>query len=313
MKVLVTGGAGFIGSHLTERLAREGHEVKVYDNLSTGKRSNLEGAGVGVTTRSVELVEADVRDLPQLEWHLAGCEVVFHQAAIVSVPRSVADPQESHDVNLQGTLNVLQAARRQKVRRVVFASSAAIYGDEPTLPKHEGMLPAPASPYGIEKLTSEHYLDVWNRLHGLETVALRYFNVFGPRQDPSSPYSGVISIFVDRALRGEGVTFFGDGGHTRDFVFVEDVVQANVLAGTTRGVSGVFNVARGEETSLRGLVSKLESAVGRSIPTKQEAPRAGDIRASVANIDKAKGTLGYAPRVTVEEGLRRLVTHLGMR
>jgi UDP-glucose 4-epimerase len=238
----------------------------------------------------------------------AGCEVIFHEAAIVSVPYSVEHPQETHDVNLQGTLNVLEAARHAKARRLVFASSAAVYGDAPGLPKHEGMLPTPISPYGLEKLTGEHYLSIFARLYGVETVSLRYFNVFGPRQDPSSAYSGVISIFADRASRGEPVTIFGDGSAYRDFVFVADVVEANLLAAHAAGVSGrSFNVARGEKTTLTALTEMIGQAVGRTLKVEHAAPRAGDIAESLADIGRARSDLGFAPKVAVLEGLRQLL------
>lgn len=303
MKALVTGGAGFIGSHLVDRLLRDGYGVRVVDNFSTGKRENLASAG-----DKVEVVEADVRDAWQVKELAAGCDVIFHEAAIVSVPYSVEHPQETHDVNLQGTLNLLEAARQAKTKRLVFASSAAVYGDAPGLPKHEGMLPTPIAPYGLEKLTSEHYLAIFARLYGVETVSLRYFNVFGPRQDPSSAYSGVISIFADRAKRGEPVTIFGDGTAYRDFVCVEDVVEANMLAAKTPGISGrAFNVGRGEKTTLKDLVGMVGRVVGRELVVKHEAVRVGDIAESLADISRAKSDLGYVPKVPVEEGLRRLL------
>jgi UDP-glucose 4-epimerase len=304
MKALVTGGAGFIGSHLVERLLGDGHEVRVIDDFSTGKRANLEP----FLGKTLEVVEADIRNGWELRTLAAGCEVIFHEAAIVSVPYSVEHPQETHDVNLQGTLNVLEAARHAKTRRLVFASSAAVYGDAPGLPKHEGMLPTPISPYGLEKLTGEHYLSIFARLYGVETVSLRYFNVFGPRQDPSSAYSGVISIFADRARRGEPVTIFGDGSAYRDFVFVADVVEANLLAARTPGVSGrSFNVARGEKTTLTDLTGMIGRAVGRTLKVEHAAPRAGDIAESVADIGRARSDLGFAPKVAVEDGLRQLL------
>jgi UDP-glucose 4-epimerase len=303
MKALVTGGAGFIGSHIAERLAREGHGVRIVDNLSSGKRENIAGFA-----SHVEFVPADIRDATRLEALFAGCDVVFHEAAIVSVPYSVEHPQETHDTNIQGTLNVLLAARKAGVRRVVFASSAAVYGDEPTQPKSEAMLPCPIAPYGVEKLTSEHYLRVFSKLYGVETVALRYFNVFGPRQDPSSPYSGVISIFVDRALSGRSPTIFGDGSACRDFVFVDDVVAANLAAASREGVSGqVFNVACGVRTTLNELLACLGRVTGRPMEAAYAEPRAGDIPVSVADIGLARRLLGYAPKVGVEEGLRALV------
>lgn len=306
MKAMVTGGAGFIGSHIAERLVADGHAVRIYDNFTSGKRENLahlEGR--------VEVVEADVRDAPQLDYCCRDCDVVFHEAAIVSVPYSVEHPQETHDVNIQGTFNVLEAAKRRGVKRVVFACSAAVYGDDPEMPKRESMRPAPMSPYGIEKLTGEHYLAVWSRLFGLETVSLRYFNVFGERQDPSSAYSGVISIFVDRALRGAPVTIFGDGGQYRDFVYVGNVVDANIRAATTPGIAGrTYNVGCGVKTTLLELLDTIERIVGSKVERKLADPRAGDIRESLADIARIRAELGYEPTVGVEEGLRRLVRHV---
>ncbi len=306
MKALVTGGAGFIGSHIIERLVAEGHEVRAYDNLSSGKRENLAHLGA-----KVELVEADVRDAPQLDFYATGCDVIFHEAAVVSVPYSVEHPQETHDVNIQGTLNVLMAAKRRGVKRVVFASSAAIYGEDPEMPKREEMRPQPMSPYGVEKITSEHYLSVWNQLYGVETVCLRYFNVFGERQDPSSAYSGVISIFVDRALRGAGVTLFGDGLQYRDFVYVGNVVDANLRAATTPGVGGrAYNVGCGARTTLLELLAAVERIVGAKVERTHGPARAGDIRESIADIGKIEAELGYEAKVGVEEGLRRLIGHV---
>ena len=308
MRAMVTGGAGFIGSHITERLVREGHDVRVVDSFRTGKRTNLD---VASSLGNVEIVEADVRDAPQLDSLMDGVDVVFHQAAVVSVPYSVEHPQETHDVNLQGTLNVLFAARRRGVKRIVFAGSAAAYGDDPELPKRESMFPAPSSPYGVEKLASERYLAACAPLYGVETVTLRYFNVFGPRQDPSSPYSGVISIFVERALRGDRVTVYGDGTQSRDFVFVEDVVEANLRAATTPGVSGrVYNVATGNETTVNELAAMLGRVVGRELAVAYEPRRPGDILKSLADIGRARADLGYAPRIGIEAGLERLVAHV---
>ena len=303
MRALVTGGAGFIGSHIAERLLSRGDSVRIYDNLSSGRRENMASFA-----SSIELVEADVRDAASLEKAAAGCEVIFHEAAIVSVPYSVEHPQETHDTNIQGTLNVLLAARGAGVRRVVFASSAAVYGDDPVQPKTESMLPCPIAPYGVEKLTGEHYLRVFSKLYGVQTVALRYFNVFGPRQDPTSAYSGVISIFVDRALTGRTPTIFGDGSASRDFVFVDDVVQANLAAASREGVSGrAINVACGKGTTLNELLGCLGRVTEREIRATYAAPRAGDIPVSLADIGLARKLLGYEPRVGIEEGLRALV------
>ena len=305
MQTLVTGGAGFIGSHLVERLVAEGHRVRVLDNLSTGHRHNLEPL-----LDRVALTVGDIRDAALVQALSAGCDWVFHQAAVVSVPYSVEHPLATHAVNIAGTLNVLQAARAQGVRRVVFACSAAVYGDDAPLPQHEALTPAPASPYGLEKLTGEHYCRLFHRLYGLETVALRYFNVFGPRQDPRSPYSGVISIFVARALSGEAPVIYGDGEQTRDFVFVEDIVRANLLAATTPAAAGrSYNIGRAEATTLNQLVALLGDIAGTRPAPRYAPARTGDVRHSRAAIDRARAELGYAPAVAVAEGLRRLVAY----
>jgi UDP-glucose 4-epimerase len=306
MKALVTGGAGFIGSHIAQRLVRDGHSVRILDNLSSGKRENL-----AAFAKDVEFIEADVRDAPQLEYYASGCDVVFHQAAVVSVPYSVEHPQETHDVNIQGTLNVLLAAKTRGVRRVVFACSAAVYGDDPQLPKRETMPMTPISPYGVEKGAGEMYMRAWSRLYGVETVSLRYFNVFGERQDPASPYSGVISVFASRVSKGEGVVIFGDGRQSRDFVYVSNVVDANLLAATRPGVCGrAFNVGCGTQTTLLELLAAIAKIAGRDLAPAHQPARAGDIVASVADISLARRELGYEPTIGVEEGLRRLVASL---
>lgn len=305
MKILVTGGAGFIGSHIAEACLRRGDEVVIIDNLTSGHRSNLASF-----IRDVQFVEGDVRDRKLLSICAAGCDVIYHQAAIVSVPYSIEHPRETHDVNIIGTFNVLEAAREAQAGRVVFACSAAVYGEDPELPKHEGMNTQPISPYGLEKLTGEHYAKIYHALYGLETVSLRYFNVFGPRQDPKSPYSGVISIFVDRLLSGETPTIFGDGEQCRDFVFVENVVQANLLAGSAPKAAGrSYNIGLGERTTLNQLVEVLGRIEDRPFSARYEAARAGDIRASYADISRARSELDYSPSVGVEEGLRRLLAY----
>lgn len=308
MKVLITGGAGFIGSHIAERLVREGHSVRVLDNLTSGRRENL-----AAVAGDVELQVGDVRDEAACARAAEGVELVFHEAAIVSVPYSVEHPRETHAVNVLGTLNVALAARDAGARRVVFACSAAVYGEEPTLPKHEGMRPEPVSPYGVEKIAGEQYLRAFAHVYGLETVSLRYFNVFGPRQDPTSAYSGVISVFADRILRGTELRVFGDGQQTRDFVFVEDVVAANLLAGTAPAAAAsgqAYNVACGVRTTLLELAALLSEVSGKPLAITHAEPRVGDVRDSVADIARARRDLGYAPRVSMRDGLAALVRSL---
>jgi len=305
LRVLVTGGAGFIGSHITAHLLERGDSVCIVDNLSTGRLENM-----ATFADQVDFIEGDIRDADLLHDAACECALVYHEAAVVSVPYSIEHPQETHDVNIQGTLNVLQAARRQKVKRVVYASSAAIYGEDPELPKSESMAPAPIAPYGIEKITGEYYLSAFDKLYGVETVSLRYFNVFGPRQDPKSPYSGVISIFVDRMLGEQTPTIFGDGEQYRDFVYIDNVVQANLLAGTVPSAAGgCFNIGCGAKTSLNDLLGMLSRIAGRDIKAEYASDRSGDIRESVADIGRAARVLGYAPSIGAEEGLTRLVEH----
>ncbi|MDD4255240.1 MAG: SDR family oxidoreductase [Methanofollis sp.] len=302
MKYIVTGGAGFIGSHIAEAL-RDRHEVVVIDDFSTGHPENLRGF-------DVTLVEGSVADLPLLQEIFAGADGVFHQAAIASVPKSVADPLATHEANLTGTLNVLLAARDAGVRKVVLASSSAVYGESPELPKREGMLPEPLSPYAVSKLAGEHYAASFSRLYGLQAVCLRYFNVFGPRQDPSSPYSGVISIFADRILAGKPITIYGDGEQTRDFVYVADVVRANLRA-MEGGAEGVFNIARGRTTTLNALAETMMRAAGRTVEVGHAEARAGDIRHSCADITRAREILGWAPEWGLEDGLARTIRAAG--
>ena len=306
MKVLVTGGAGFIGSHIVTRLVREAHDVRVFDNLSTGKLENL-----AHVASDVNVVVGDIRDEGAVGRAAAGVDLVFHEAAIVSVPYSVEHPRETHAVNVLGTLNVALAARDAGAKRLVFACSAAVYGEDPELPKREAMRPVPVSPYGVEKIAGEQYLHAFSAIYGIETVSLRYFNVFGPRQDPSSAYSGVISIFADRILRGAELKVYGDGKQTRDFVFVDNVVDANMLAATTVGVSGrAYNVACGRSTTLLELGALLGDVSGKVPRIVHAEPRLGDVRDSVADISLARAELGYAPRVTVRDGLAALVASL---
>jgi nucleoside-diphosphate-sugar epimerase len=299
---LVTGGAGFIGSHLAEELVRRGHPVRVADNFSTGKRGNL------AHIPGVEILEGDLADPAVAARAVKGCDVVLHQAAIPSVPRSVKDPVTSNRANIDATLNVLVAARDAGVRRLVFAGSSSVYGDTPTLPKREDMPPHPLSPYALQKLVGEEYGRLFTRLYGFETVTIRYFNVFGPRQDPGSPYSGVISLFAKALLAGERPTVHGDGGQTRDFTYVANVVDGVLRAAVAPAASGrVINVATGGRVSLLQLFAALKALTGAHVEPVFGPPREGDVRDSQADISLAKELLGYAPIVGFEEGLKRTV------
>jgi UDP-glucose 4-epimerase len=309
MRALVTGGAGFIGSHLASRLASDGHEVRVLDNFSTGSRSNLKVLG-----DSVDLVEGDIQSYERAHNAVQGCEVVFHQAALPSVPRSIQDPLTSTAVNVIGTLNLLLAARDSGVRRVVYASSSSIYGADRTLPKSEDRAPMPISPYAVAKLASEGYCRSFSEVYGLETVAIRYFNVFGPRQDPLSQYAAVIPRFITALLAGEAPTVFGDGEQSRDFTYIDNVVEANLLASTAEGVSGqAFNVACGERISLNRLLDELREIIGNDVEANYLEARPGDVKHSLADIGRAREQLGYEPLVNLDEGLRRTVEYLRER
>lgn len=304
MRTLVTGGAGFIGSHIVRRLLDLGHTVRVLDNFSTGKRSN-----VGEIADRVELIEGDIRSYHIAREAVEGVDVIFHQAALPSVPRSIKDPITTHEVGVNGTLNLLQSARECGVGRVIFASSSSIYGNNPVLPKHEELMPAPMSPYAVSKLTGEHYFQVFHQLYGLETVALRYFNVFGPRQDPTSQYSAVIPRFIQMMRRGERPTIYGDGEQSRDFTYIDNVVHANLLVATAEtGVAGrVFNAACHDQITLNHLVATLNEALGTSIEPIRAEPRLGDVRHSFAAIDRLRDAVGYEPLVEFTEGIRRAV------
>jgi len=298
---LVTGGAGFIGSHLADELIRRGERVRIADSFITGKRANL------ATLSRAELIEGDLADLDVARKAAAGMDYVLHQAAIPSVPRSVEDPLSSHRANVDATLNVLIAAREAGVRRVVYAGSSSAYGDTPTLPKREDMPTDPLSPYALQKLMGEEYLKLFTRLYGLETVSIRYFNVFGPRQDPSSPYSGVISVFTRALLENRAPTIHGDGEQTRDFTYVANVVDG-VLRACTANASGlVINVATGSRISLNSLFRTLRNLTGRHLEPSYAGPRAGDVRDSQADISLAHRVLGYQPLVSFEDGLRQTV------
>jgi nucleoside-diphosphate-sugar epimerase len=307
----VTGGAGFIGSHLTEELLRRGHQVRVADNFSTGKRENIDAAvrASGVTLpAALDVVEGDLADLEVARRAVEGSQFVLHQAAIPSVPRSVKDPISSNRANIDGTLSVLVAARDAGVKRVVFAGSSSEYGDTPTLPKHEAMPTNPLSPYALQKVVGEEYLRLFTRLYGLETVSIRYFNVFGPRQDPGSPYSGVISLFIKWLLAGQAPTIYGDGGQTRDFTYVANVVDGVLRACEAPQASGeAINVATEGRVSLNELLAVLQRIIGTNLTATYGPPRVGDVRDSQASIDKARRLLGYAPIVPFEEGLGRTV------
>ena len=299
---LVTGGAGFIGSHLCEELVRRGHTVRVADSLITGKRSNLDHVA------GVEFLEGDLSDLAFARRAAEGVQYVLHQAAIPSVPRSVKDPIASNRANVDATLNILVAARDAGVARLVFAGSSSAYGNTPTLPKREDMPSNPLSPYALQKVVGEQYLQMFTRLYGFETVSIRYFNVFGPRQDPSSPYSGVISVFATALLEKRPPTIYGDGEQTRDFTYVSNVVDGVLRACEAPGASGeVINVATGGRISLNDLFRAMRAIVGGTVEPVYDEARAGDVRDSQADIAKAQSLLGYEPTVSFEEGLRRTV------
>ena len=300
---VVTGGGGFIGSHIVEELLRRKQAVKVIDNFSTGKRENVKAF-----EPQAEVIEADLAVDSNLADLLRGAEYVIHQAAIPSVPKSIIDPLKSHRSNVDGTLRLLLACRDAGVRRVVYASSSSLYGDSPTLPKHEGMMPNPLSPYGAQKLFGEMYSQVFTKAYGLETVALRYFNVFGPRQDAASQYSGVLALFIPAVLQDRRPTIYGDGLQSRDFTYVQNVVEANLLACTAPGVAGeAFNVACGDRITVNSMLQQINNITGKDIKPIYAEPRAGDIKHSQASISKAQQKLGYKPQISFEEGLRRTI------
>jgi UDP-glucose 4-epimerase len=300
---LVTGGCGFIGSHIAEALVRRGDRVRVLDNLSTGKVANLEPCG-----DKVELLRGDLTDHASVAEAVRGVDCVFHEAALASVPRSVEAPLETHAACVTGTLMLLDAARRAGVRRLVYAASSSAYGDRPTSPKLESDLPLPISPYGAAKLAAELYCQAFTASYGFETVALRYFNVFGPRQDPDSPYSAVIPLFLTAMLAGRRPTIYGDGHQSRDFTYVTNIVDGNLLAADAPGVAGrVFNIANGRATSLLELLAQLNGLLGLRIEPIHAPSRAGDIRESLADITAARQSLGYEPQVGFDEGLRQSI------
>jgi UDP-glucose 4-epimerase len=301
---LVTGGGGFIGSHLVKRLLRDGQSVRVLDNFATGRRANLEEV-----LDDIELIEGDLQSYERVHNAVRGCDFAFHLGALPSVPRSIQDPLTSNATNVVGTLNVLLAARDEGVQRVVYASSSSLYGASTELPKREDMHPLPIAPYAVSKLAAEGYCRAFHQVYGLETVALRYFNVFGPGQDPQSQYAAVIPNFITAALDGGRPTIHGDGEQSRDFTFVDNAVDANLLAASAAGAAGqAFNIACGERTSLNDIVARISVLAGREVEAVHADSRPGDVRHSLADISKAREILGYEPAVDFEEGLRRTFT-----
>jgi nucleoside-diphosphate-sugar epimerase len=303
---LVTGGAGFIGSNITAKLVSEGHNVRVLDNLATGRESNLSGL-----IDKIDFIKGDIRDLAACKKAAEGVDGVLHLAALPSVPRSVQDPVTSNDVNVNGTLNMLVAARDAKVRRFVFSSSSSVYGDTPGLPRREDMKPSPLSPYALQKLTGEYYCKVFHGLYGLGTVVLRYFNVFGPNQDPKSQYAAVIPKFIAALKSGVAPVIYGDGGQTRDFTFVADVVKANILASRCpdSAVGMVYNVARGDRVSLNQMLGMLKEIMKSNITPEYQPSRAGDVRDSQADSSLAQKNLGWSPDVVFRQGLEKTVSY----
>lgn len=303
---LVTGGAGFIGSHIAARLLANGERVRILDNLSTGKRANVDFLGA-----DVEFFEGDIRDLETVKRAASGVHTIFHQAAEPSVPRSVADPIGTYEVNVTGTLNVLVAARDGGCGKVVFASSSAIYGDSPEMPKTELMLPAPLSPYASSKLAGEGLCRVFAQSYGLDAIALRYFNVFGPRQDPNSAYAAVIPRFLAALTAGEEPVIYGDGGQSRDFIYIDNVVDANLLAATTPGIGGqVFNIATGTAVTLNEMLAQVAGILNAQPNPRHEPVRAGDIRHSLADISAVRSALGFEVRIPFADGLKRTIASM---
>lgn len=300
---LVSGGAGFIGSHVVEALLEQGEQVRVLDNFFTGRRENLADFG-----GKLDLICGDVRDYPTVQKAVAGVDYVLHLAAIPSVIRSVEDPLLTNQVNVEGTLNLLQASRKSSVKRVVYSSSSSIYGDSPELPRREEMTPSPLSPYSLQKLVGENYCSLFYRLYSLETVILRYFNVYGPRQDPSSIYSGVISRFITALLTDQAPIIYGDGEQTRDFSFVSDVAWATVAAARAPGVAGeILNIAAGQAYSLHQLLAILKEETGSRLPPVYQEARPGDVRHSLGDISRSKAALGFDPKFSFPEGLKRTI------
>jgi nucleoside-diphosphate-sugar epimerase len=300
---LVTGGAGFIGSHLVEALLKINYQVRVLDNFMTGKRQNISSI-----LSHIQLIEGDLRDFETVRKAAEAVDFIFHLGALPSVPRSIQDPITSNDVNIQGTLHVLEAARQMKVKRVIFSSSSSVYGDSPILPKREDAVPNPLSPYAVTKLAGEHYCKVYYKIYGLETVCLRYFNVFGPKQDPTSQYAAAIPRFINALLVNKPPLVYGDGEQSRDFTYVDNVVQANILAIEAPEAPGqILNIAYGKQVTVNELIKTLNAILGKKIQPIYESSRPGDIRHSLADISQARRILGFSPTVSLEEGLRRAV------
>ena len=301
---LITGGAGFIGSNIAEHLVNQGRSVRVFDNFSTGKRHNVHSF-----EKKAEIIEGDLRNPDEVKRAVAGVRYILHLGAMPSVPRSVEDPVTSHDVNITGTQNVLLAARDAKCKRVVFSSSSSVYGDTPTLPKVEDMTPSPLSPYAVHKITGEYYCRIFWQLYGLETVSLRYFNVFGPRQDPQSQYSAVIPRFITAILKGQPPTIFGDGKQSRDFSHIQNVIDANLAAceAPKPALGEAFNIACGGRITLLDLVATINKIAGKNVAPKFDPPRVGDILHSQADIAKARKLLGWTPRIDFHEGIEKAI------
>ena len=304
-KVIVTGGAGFIGSHLTELLLSREYHVIIIDNFSTGKMANIEPL---LKSIKVELIQGSITELPLLQNLFQGVDFVFHQAALSSVPRSVENPLSTNKVNITGTLNVLLAARDNNVKKVIYASSSSVYGDTPTLPKREDMVSNPQSPYALTKLVGEYYCRVFHQIYDLPTICLRYFNVYGPRQDSDSQYAAVIPIFIARLSQNKPPIIYGDGKQTRDFTFVKDVIQANII-GAESDACGVFNIGRGENSTLNDLAKTITDLMGKDLQSEYHPPRVGDVRDSLADISKARA-IGYEPQYSLDKGLRETIKRL---
>ena len=304
-KVIVTGGAGFIGSHLAELLLSRGYHVTIVDDLSTGKKVNIESL---LKKMNVEFIQGSITALPLLQDLFQGAYYVFHQAAIPSVPRSIRDPLSTNKVNITGTLNVLLAARDNNVKKVIYASSSSVYGDTPTLPNREDMIPNPQSPYALTKLVCEYYCRVFHQIYTLPTICLRYFNVYGPRQDSDSPYAAVIPISITRLLQDKPFIIYGDGEQTRDFTFVKDVIRANII-GAGSDACGVFNIGRGENNTINDLVKTITRIIEKDVQFEYQPPRPGDVKHSLADISRAKA-IGYEPQYSLDKGLRETIKSL---